>query len=52
VASRHRPVTFPVGSSGFVLDTRVPGNGNAGHEFGTRLSVAQKADLIAFLNSL
>ena len=36
----------------FKLDTEIPGNGNAGHEFGTRLSVAQKADLIAFLNSL
>jgi len=50
--AKNRPVTFPIGPGGFVLDTRVPGNGNAGHEFGTRLSAAQKTDLIAFLNSL
>jgi hypothetical protein len=50
--AKRRPVTFPVGSGGFVLDTRVPGNGNIGHEFGTRLSPVQKADLVAYLNSL
>jgi len=48
----RRPVTFAVGTGGFVFDTRVPGNGNIGHEFGTRLSTAQKADLVAFLRSL
>jgi len=48
----RRPVTFPLGMAGFVLDTRLPGNGNAGHEFGTALSAADKQDLIAFLESL
>ena len=48
----RRPVTFPLGAAGFVLDTRLPGNGNAGHEFGTALSPADKQDLIAFLESL
>jgi len=48
----RRPVSFPLGAAGFVLDTRVPGNGNQGHEFGTALSPAEKQDLIAFLESL
>jgi len=50
--AKQRPVAFPVGAGGFVLDTRVPGNSNSGHDFGTHLSGAQKADLVAFLNSL
>jgi hypothetical protein len=50
--ARRRPVTFAVGTGGFVFDTRIPGNANIGHEFGTRLSAAQKADLVAFLRSL
>ncbi len=48
----RRPVTFPLGNAGFVLDTRVAGNGNQGHEFGTALSAAEKQDLVAFLQSL
>ena len=48
----RRPVTFPLGNAGFVLDTRVAGNGNQGHEFGTALSPAEKQDLVAFLESL
>ena len=48
----RRPVTFPLGAAGFVLDTRLPGNANAGHEFGSALSAADKQDLIAFLESL
>ena len=48
----RRPVSFPLGAAGFVLDTRVAGNGNQGHEFGTALSAAEKQDLIAFLESL
>jgi hypothetical protein len=35
-----------------VLDTRLPGNRNLGHEFGTELSATEKRDLIAFLESL
>jgi hypothetical protein len=50
--ARDRPVTFPVGGNGFVLDTRLPGNRNIGHEFGTKLSAAEKDDLVAFLMSL
>jgi hypothetical protein len=48
----RRPVTFPLGAAGFVLDTRLAGNGNQGHEFGTALSAAEKQDLIAFLETL
>jgi hypothetical protein len=48
----RRPVSFPLGGAGFVLDTRLAGNGNQGHEFGTALSAADKQDLIAFLETL
>ncbi|HMF40807.1 MAG TPA: hypothetical protein VKQ32_08930 [Polyangia bacterium] len=48
----RRPVTFPLGNAGFVLDTRLAGNGNQGHEFGTALSPAEKQDLINFLETL
>jgi hypothetical protein len=47
-----RPVTFPLGKAGFVLDTRLPGNSNQGHSFGTALTAAEKSDLVAFLESL
>jgi len=48
----RRPISFPLGAAGFVLDTRVPGNGNQGHEFGSALSPAEEQDLIAFLETL
>ena len=48
----RRPVSFPLGAAGFVLDTRVPGNGNQGHEFGTALTAAEKQDLVRFLETL
>ncbi|HEY4395305.1 MAG TPA: hypothetical protein VGP64_14645 [Polyangia bacterium] len=48
----QRPKTFPLGAAGFVFDTRLPGNSNQGHDFGTALSPSEKADLVAFLNSL
>jgi len=48
----RRPVTFPLGAAGFVFDTRLPGNRNIGHEFGTTLSPREKDDLVAFLESL
>jgi hypothetical protein len=48
----ERPVTFPLGAAGFVFDTRLPGNRNIGHEFGTTLSPREKDDLVAFLESL
>jgi hypothetical protein len=50
--ARRRPVTFPLGATGFVFDTRLPGNRNQGHEFGTELSETEKSDLIAFLKTL
>ena len=51
-APSRRPVTFPLGKTGFVLDTRLPGNSNQGHDFGTALTAAEKTDLVAFLESL
>jgi hypothetical protein len=48
----RRPAAFPLGASGFVLDTRLPGNRNTGHEFGTKLKPAEKDDLVAFLQTL
>jgi hypothetical protein len=48
----RRPVTFRLGQAGFVFDTRLPGNGNQGHDFGTKLTDAEKADLVEFLRSL
>jgi hypothetical protein len=52
--ARRRPVTFPLGAAaaGFVFDTRLPGNRNGGHEFGTSLTAAEKDDLVAFLETL
>jgi hypothetical protein len=47
-----RPVNFPLGKAGFVFDTHLPGNSNQGHVFGTALTAAEKADLVAFLQSL
>jgi len=34
---------------GFCYDTRLPGNGNGGHTFGTTLPATEKEDLIAYL---
>ncbi|HSS38523.1 MAG TPA: hypothetical protein VLT58_07125, partial [Polyangia bacterium] len=48
----HRPKSFALGAAGFVLDTRLPGNGNQGHDFGTALTEAEMADLVAFLETL
>jgi hypothetical protein len=48
----ERPVSFVVGANGFVFDTRLPGNRNIGHEYGTRLSKSEKDDLLTFLESL
>ncbi|HVV51892.1 MAG TPA: hypothetical protein VHO06_19645, partial [Polyangia bacterium] len=48
----RRPQTFPLGAAGFVFDTRLPGNGNQGHDFGTALTPTEKSDLVTFLNSL
>jgi len=48
----RRPTTFPLGAAGFVFDTRLPGNGNQGHAFGTTLTASERADLVAFLETL
>jgi hypothetical protein len=50
--ARRRPVVFALGAGGFVYDTRVAGNRNIGHEFGTTLTDQEKDDLVAFLRSL
>jgi hypothetical protein len=50
--ARARPATFPLGAAGFVFDTRLSGNRNTGHEFGTTLTAAEKDDLVAFLETL
>jgi mono/diheme cytochrome c family protein len=36
-------------AEGFCFDTRLVGNGNGGHVYGTSLSAAEKADLLAYL---
>jgi hypothetical protein len=46
----ERPRRFDRG--GFVVDVTLPGNDNGGHTFGTQLSAADKAALIAYLESL
>jgi hypothetical protein len=51
-APARRPRSFPLGAAGFVLDTRLPGNSNQGHEFGASLTDAEKNDLVAFLSTL
>jgi hypothetical protein len=53
-ASNQRPASFVLGKGAgtFTFDTRLPGNRNTGHEFGTKLSPQEKRDLIAFLQSL
>jgi hypothetical protein len=48
----RRPTTFPLGAAGFTFDTRMPGNRNTGHDFGTKLKPAEKDDLVAFLQTL
>jgi hypothetical protein len=37
---------------GFWYDTTIPGNGNGGHLFGTKLPLDQKLDLIEFMKTL
>lgn len=64
----ERPETFEVGSrvideanlgflwqggmGRFVFDTRLPGNGNGGHLYGTQFTDEQRRQLIAFLKTL
>lgn len=41
-----------VAPGAFCYDTRLPGNGNGGHVYGTDLPAAEKADLLAYLLTL
>ena len=36
----------------YLFDTSIPGNSNAGHDYGTDLSSAQKRELIEYLKTL
>jgi hypothetical protein len=36
----------------FLFDTRLPGNSNAGHNYGTDLSEREKAALIEYIKTL
>lgn len=38
--------------TGFLYDTTVPGNGNGGHLYGTKLSDDQKMDLVEYMKTL
>jgi hypothetical protein len=50
----RRPGTFQLGTGQgvFTFDTRLPGNRNTGHEFGTKLTDREKDALVVFLESL
>jgi hypothetical protein len=52
--SDERPTSFVLGQGQgtFTFDTRLPGNRNLGHEFGTQWTAQQKHDLVQFLKSL
>jgi hypothetical protein len=52
--SDERPASFVLGQGqgAFTFDTRLPGNRNLGHEFGTRWNAQDKRDLLEFLKSL
>jgi hypothetical protein len=39
-------------SAGFLYDTTIPGNGNGGHLWGTKLPNDQKQDLIEYMKTL
>ena len=40
------------GGENFLYDTSLPGNGNAGHEYGTALSGGEKQALMEFLKTI
>ena len=52
--SDQRPASFGLGQGqgAFTFDTRLPGNRNLGHEFGTHWTAQEKHDLLQFLKSL
>ncbi|WP_347267772.1 hypothetical protein [Paracoccus sp. (in: a-proteobacteria)] len=39
-------------AKGWIYDTRLPGNGNGGHLWGTQLPPAEREDLLAYLKTL
>ena len=52
--SDQRPPSFVLGQGQgtFTFDTRLPGNRNLGHEFGTHWTAQKKRDLLEFLKGL
>jgi hypothetical protein len=52
--SEERPKQFTLGKGAgtHTFDTRLPGNRNLGHEFGTHWSAEAKKDVLEFLRSL
>jgi hypothetical protein len=36
----------------YLFDTNGPGNSNSGHDYGTKLSAAEKRDLMEYLKTL
>jgi hypothetical protein len=52
--SDERPANFVLGQGQgtFTFDTRLPGNRNLGHEFGTHWPAQKKRDLLEFLKGL
>ena len=39
-------------SGPYLFDPKIPGNSNAGHDYGTALAADQKHDLLEFLKTL
>jgi hypothetical protein len=52
--SEQRPKQFTLGKGQgtHLFDTRLPGNRNMGHEYGTQWPESAKKDLLEFLKSL
>jgi mono/diheme cytochrome c family protein len=46
-----RQALGPANEGGFVFDTSVPGNSNAGHDYGTALGEADKRDLLEYMKT-
>lgn len=52
VADPARIGAGEIGKSGFLYDTAIPGNGNGGHLWGTKLPDEQKRDLVEYMKTL
>ena len=52
-SQRYDPAPIGYTDEGaYVLDAATPGNANSGHDYGTKLSVVEKAELIEYLKTL